>query len=54
MYELGYMEAAKQCFIFADKDTKGKCREDIPEKYSELFDNETKLEITEEAIEDYL
>ncbi len=51
MYELGYMEAAKQCFIFADKDTKGKCWNDVPEKYRELLDKETKLEMTAEVSE---
>lgn len=51
MYELGYMEVAKQCFLFADEDTKGKCWEDVPEKYRALLEQETKLEITEEVLE---
>ncbi len=51
MYELGYMEAAKRCFLFADEDTKGGCWEGVPEKYRALLEQETKLEITEEVLE---
>ncbi len=51
MYELGYMEVAKRCFMFADEDTKGKCWKDVPEKYRILLEQETKLEITEEVLE---
>ena len=51
MYELGYMEVAKRCFMFADENTKGECWEDVPEKYRALLEQETKLEITEEVLE---
>lgn len=25
LYELGHLEVAKRCFLFADEDTKGEC-----------------------------
>lgn len=51
LYELNYLEVAKRCFIFADEDTKGKCWKDVPEKYHELLNQETRLEVTEEVRE---
>lgn len=51
MYELGYMDVAKRCFMFADGDTHGKCWEGVPEKYRALLGQETKIELTEEIRE---
>lgn len=51
VYEQGYMEVAKRCFMFADEDSKGKCWKDVPEKYHALLEQETKLELTEEVLE---
>lgn len=50
-YELGYMETARRCFLFADRDTSRKKREPFPEEYREFLEQETKLEITEEVLE---
>ncbi|MCM1536470.1 MAG: hypothetical protein NC126_11160 [Clostridium sp.] len=51
LYELGYMEAAKRCFLFADEDTDGQCLKDIPEQYHSLLLQETRLKISEKALE---
>lgn len=50
LYELGYMEQAKRCFIFADKDTDKKCWQGEEEKYHDLLNQETKLEMNEELL----
>lgn len=51
LYELKYLEAAKRCFLFVDKDTEGACLEAEEEKYRELLQQETKLEMNEELLE---
>lgn len=51
VYELGYLEVAKQCFLFADKETKGQCWKEKDEKYNTLLQQETKLELTNEILE---
>ena len=51
MYELGYMEVARRCFLFADRDTSRKKREPFPEEYREFLEQETNLEITDEVLE---
>lgn len=51
MFELGYMEVAKRCFLFAEEDTKGQCWKVGDEKYKELLQKETCLELTEEVLE---
>lgn len=48
VYELGFMEVAKRCFIFADKDTNGECWNSVEDKYKAVLYQETKLEITDE------
>ncbi|MDE7398756.1 MAG: hypothetical protein K2N06_04420 [Oscillospiraceae bacterium] len=50
-YELGYMETARRCFLFADRDTSRKKREPFPEEYRAFLEQETKLEITDEVLE---
>lgn len=50
-YELGYLEVAKRCFLFADEDTKSECWNNEDKKYNELLEQETKLELTNEIIE---
>ena len=47
-YELGFMEVAKQCFLFAEKDTDGACFEGQDDKYRVLLDTKTELEFTQE------
>ncbi|MCM1327201.1 MAG: hypothetical protein NC094_11200 [Bacteroidales bacterium] len=51
LYELGYMEAAKRCFLFAGEDTDGQCLKDIPEQYHSLLLQETRLKISDKALE---
>lgn len=51
MYELGYMEVAKRCLMFADEDTDGECWKSGDEKYKDLLGQETKLELPEEIFE---
>lgn len=51
MFELGYMEVAKRCFLFADEDTDGQCWDEEDDKYKVVMQQETKLEITEEILE---
>lgn len=50
MYEFGHLEIAKCCFMLADEETKGDCWKDVPEKYHELLNQETKLEISEDVL----
>ena len=50
LYELGYMEAAKRCFIFADEDTDKECWKGEEEKYHDLLQQDTKLEMNEELL----
>lgn len=47
-FELGYMEVAKRCFIFANEDTEGTCWRDGDEKYEAVLKQEAKLEMTDE------
>ena len=47
-YELGFMEVAKQCFLFAEKDTDGACFQGQDDKYRTLLDTKTELEFTQE------
>lgn len=51
LYELGYMEAARRCFLFADRDTSRKRKEPFPEEYRAFLEQETNLEITDEVPE---
>lgn len=51
LYELGHLEAAKRCFIFAEEDSKGQCWQAGDEKYKTLLEQETKLEPSKEIIE---
>ena len=50
-YELGHLEVAKRCFLFADEDTNGKCWNSEDKQYNELLEQETELELTDEIIE---
>lgn len=50
-YELGFMEVAKQCFLFAGKDTDGACFQEQDDKYRALLDTKTELEFTQELKE---
>lgn len=38
VYELGYLEVAKQCFLFVDEDTKGKCWKELKKYYAKELD----------------
>ncbi len=51
LYELGCMEVAKRCFLFADEDTKSHCWNTENLKYKEVMTQETKLEITKEILD---
>lgn len=51
VYELGYMEAAKRCFLFADEDTKGTCWKEADEQYKSVLKQDTKLEINQEILD---
>ncbi|MDE7229797.1 MAG: hypothetical protein K2N56_04890 [Oscillospiraceae bacterium] len=51
MYELGYMEVARRCFLFAANDNTKKRKEPFPDEYRGLLGQETNLEITEEVRE---
>lgn len=51
MYELGYMEVAKRCFMSADEDTKGMCRKVTDEPYKSVLKQDTKLEINQEILD---
>lgn len=50
LYELGYLEVAKRCFLYADEETKGECWNSDDEEYHALLQQETKLELTEEIL----
>lgn len=50
-YELGHLEVAKRCFLFADEETKGECWNNQNKKYRTVLGQETKLELTAEIIE---
>lgn len=50
-YELGHLEVAKRCFLFADEDTNGECWSSEDKQYNELLEQETELELTDEIIE---
>lgn len=51
MYELGYMEVARRCFLFAAKDNSKKRRPPFPEEYRAFLEQETKLEVPKEVLE---
>lgn len=51
VYELGHLEVAKRCFLFADEETKGECWNNEDEKYYALLQQETKLKLTDEILE---
>lgn len=48
LYELGYKEVAKRCFIFADEDTGGKCWKEGDEDWKILLGQECQLELCNE------
>lgn len=50
-YELGYMEVARRCFLFAAKDNSKKRRPPFPEEYRAFLEQETKLEVPKEVLE---
>lgn len=50
LYELGYMEVVKRCMEFADTDTEGACWQIGDEKYSELLQQTTCLELSQEVL----
>lgn len=51
MYDLGYMEVARRCFLFAARDNSRKRKPPFPEEYRAFLEQETKLEITDEVRE---
>lgn len=51
VYELGYLEVAKRCFSYVDEETKGKCWNTKNEKYHVLLQQDTKIELTAEILE---
>lgn len=51
MLELGYDEAAKNCFLLAARDNAKKRRPPFPEEYREFLEQETKLVIPKEVYE---
>ncbi|MCM1309283.1 MAG: hypothetical protein NC223_11850 [Butyrivibrio sp.] len=51
MYDLGYMEVARRCFLFAARDNARKRRPPFPEEYREFLKQDTKIEITNEIRE---
>ncbi len=51
LYELGYMEVAKRCMEFADTDTESACWQSGDEKYRELLQQTTCLELSQEVLE---
>lgn len=51
MYELGYMEAARRCFLFAARDNSKKRRPPFPEEYREFVERETDLEVPDEVLQ---
>ncbi len=50
-YELGYREVSKRCFLFVDEDANGQCWQVGDEKYKEILQQETRLELSEEILE---
>lgn len=51
IYELGHLEVAKRCFLYVDEETKGECWSDEDEEYHALLQKETKMELTDEILE---
>lgn len=51
LYDLGYREVARRCFLFAAGDNARKRRPPFPEEYRVFVEQETKLEITDEVRE---
>lgn len=51
LYELGYMEAAKRCFLFAARDNSKKRRPPFPEEFLPFLNEKTDLEVPGEVYE---
>ena len=51
VYERGYLEVARRCFLYADGETKGECWTSDDEEYHALLQQETQIELTDEILE---